>query len=67
MDFDRTRYFVKANPDITITTSDKGYVTVIISKLDYETKMESLVSETLVYKCLKKIQRINFMPGTINS
>lgn len=43
MDFDRARSFIRENSNLIITSADKGNVTAVLSRSDYETKMEALV------------------------
>ena len=46
--------FIKNNSDIWFTTSDKGNVTVCLSKTEYNEKMQLLLSDTTVYEKIKK-------------
>lgn len=42
--------FLRDNPDIMVSTSDKGSVTIFSSKADYRQKMSSLISDTNSFK-----------------
>lgn len=50
--FKQTRKFLKQNPDIVVTNSDKGNVTVLMNKLDYNSKVMELLQDRNVYKIL---------------
>ena len=49
-----TKKFIKNNPDIMFTTSDKGNVTVCLYKADYNEKMLKLLSDGTTYENVKK-------------
>ena len=50
----KTKDFIKNNPDIWFTTSDKGNVTVCLLKMEYYTKLENLLSDKTTYEHFKK-------------
>lgn len=51
--YDKTKQFLKQNPEIIITKSDKGNVTVIMYKKDYLQKSQELLNDKKYYKELK--------------
>ncbi|VEN48904.1 unnamed protein product [Callosobruchus maculatus] len=50
--FKSAKVFLKQNPNIFVTRSDKGNITVIMYKTDYEQKMIRLVHNEELYKAL---------------
>lgn len=50
----QTRKFLSENPDIVVTDSDKGGVTVLISRDEYDRKMTELLEDRSVYKVLAR-------------
>lgn len=40
-----TKQFIKNHPEVVITRADKGNVTVVLNRVDYIQKMESLISD----------------------
>jgi hypothetical protein len=46
--------FLKANPSLLILTADKGNVTVIMDRDEYNRKVHSLLTDTNTYKIQKK-------------
>ncbi|XP_075167963.1 uncharacterized protein LOC142240139 [Haematobia irritans] len=61
---EHTRHFLKHNKNIIILEADKGNVTVGMEKLEYDTRMEKIVNDIMMYRKLKsdptnKLQRIN--------
>lgn len=54
--FIKAKKFLKSHPNIFITRSDKGNVSVIMDKNEYKNKMNSLLNETNVY------QKIDYDP-----
>ena len=55
IDLQKTKIFIKNNPDILITRADKGNATVIIKQSSYLEKTESLFKDEKYYKEIKKI------------
>ncbi|XP_061391115.1 uncharacterized protein LOC133326507, partial [Musca vetustissima] len=55
----QTRTFLKNNNDILILNADKGKVTVAITKEDYQSRINNMISHMMQY------QRINKDPTTI--
>ncbi|KAI4484575.1 hypothetical protein M0804_007141 [Polistes exclamans] len=52
--FRKTKRFLKQNPDITVTRSDKGNNTVIMKKDEYLKEMEKLLEDNNTYSLLNK-------------
>lgn len=50
--FIETKQFLRSHPDILVTSADKGNVTVLMSKLDYDAKMKVLLDERTTYTVL---------------
>lgn len=46
--------FLKEHPDILVTSADKGKVTVLMSKLDYDAKMRVLLDEKSTYTTIEE-------------
>ncbi|XP_062713172.1 uncharacterized protein LOC134290144 [Aedes albopictus] len=55
-DVGRSRKFLKENPSLLVTKSDKGNQTVILSANEYEEKMEEMLQDTDTY------EKISFDP-----
>lgn len=53
-DFHETRRFLKSHPNILVIPSDKGNVTAIIERAEYEEKMSKLISDDNTYSKLSK-------------
>ncbi|XP_053681982.1 uncharacterized protein LOC128732703 [Sabethes cyaneus] len=49
-----TKTFLKENPDVLVTKSDKGNKTVLISKDDYQTKMMQLLDSQQTYQKISR-------------
>lgn len=47
--FQKSRKFLKENPQLIVTTSDKGNVTVIMHREEYNNKLMELINDTEVY------------------
>lgn len=45
--------FLKQHPDILVTSADKGKVTVLMSKMDYDAKMRVLLDEKSTYQIIE--------------
>ena len=45
---------IKNDKDIVILPADKGHVTVVIDKMDYNDKIDSLVNDKQIYEPLKR-------------
>lgn len=50
--FLEAKQFLKDNPDILVTSADKGKVTVLMSKIDYDAKIKALLDEKATYTIL---------------
>lgn len=50
--FMEAKKFLKEHPDILVTSADKGKITVLMSKLDYDAKMRVLLDENSTYTIL---------------
>lgn len=48
----KTKQFLKANPEIFVSTSDKGSVTIVSKKADYVSKLKELVQDEEQFKRL---------------
>jgi hypothetical protein len=46
---DKTRIFLRQNPDVFIFNNDKGAETVAVLDTDYENKINQLLSDTETY------------------
>ncbi|XP_044753737.1 uncharacterized protein LOC123313092 [Coccinella septempunctata] len=52
--FNKTKKFLRDNPQIVVTRADKGNSTVVMNKSTYETKIRELLSDTTTYKRIKR-------------
>lgn len=50
----KTKSFIRGNPDMIITKSDKGNVTVVMNRGEYENRVAEMVSDSDVYKVLDR-------------
>ncbi|XP_011869031.1 PREDICTED: uncharacterized protein LOC105562638, partial [Vollenhovia emeryi] len=50
----KCKKFLHDNKDLFVTKADKGQVTVVMDRLDYTNKMNTLLSDQSTYKCIKK-------------
>ena len=60
--FDETKSFMRENPNIVVSSADKGGATVVMMKEEYGEKMRQLLADTNVYKIInrdptKKLER----------
>jgi len=46
--------FCKNNPDVIFTRADKGNVTVVIDKIEYLNKIETMLQDQNTYIIIKK-------------
>ncbi|XP_043469746.1 uncharacterized protein LOC122503318 [Leptopilina heterotoma] len=49
-----TKTFLKNNPELFFTPADKGNVTVLLKKTDYNQKMTNMFTDTTTYELIKK-------------
>ena len=49
-----TKAFLRNNPDLVVTRSDKGNKTVVMTKNDYNTKLRTIIDDELVYRPTKR-------------
>ena len=49
-----TKLFLKQNPQLLVTHSDKGKLTVILTRQQYDSKMLELLNDTVTYKTIQK-------------
>lgn len=54
MQIEKTKQYLKENPDILVLNADKGNVTVLMNKNDYIHKMETLLNDNGTYQILKE-------------
>ncbi len=50
--FLEAKTFLKQHPDILVTSADKGKITVLMSKLDYDARMSVLLNEKSTYEII---------------
>lgn len=53
-DISSTKKFIKDHPEILITRADKGNTTVIVSKIDYTNKINSMLQDISTYTPINK-------------
>lgn len=56
--FLEARKFLKEHLDIIVTSEDKGKITVLMSKLEYDAKMKALLDEKSTYTILDPTKQI---------
>lgn len=47
---ENTREFLRSNPDILVSNSDKGSVTILSSRVDYTQKMQDLINDAQMFR-----------------
>lgn len=52
--FVETKKFLGEHPDILVTSADKGEVTVLMSKLDYDSKLKTLLNDRSTYTVINE-------------
>ncbi|XP_011869607.1 PREDICTED: uncharacterized protein LOC105562989, partial [Vollenhovia emeryi] len=54
IEFDRCKRFLRDNDDVFVTRADKGQVTVIMDRDDYNKRMTEMLNDQSTYKQVKK-------------
>ena len=62
--FNETKAFFKEHSELIITNSDKGNITSVMEKTQYQEKMKNLIHDPKTYQCInqdptERIQRVN--------
>lgn len=64
-DVKTTKKFLKENPDLMVTKADKGNATVIITRDQYQERMDDLLKDRKIYKNINKVS-INVTKNKLN-